>query len=74
MMRNAGFKPVFDSLPDKVVPFAYPFYSAANQIGTAKQTLKKIDLECFPWPELPDAIFPKAPEHYRSVWMVGFLW
>jgi len=74
IIRSKGYKPVFPSLPDNVAPYAYPFYSSENKIGIARETLKKINLDCFPWPELPYAVNPKAPEQYKSVWMVGFLW
>jgi len=74
IIKRIGYEPVFPSLPDNVVPYAYPFYSSENKIGIARKTLKKIKLDCFPWPELPDAVNPKAPEQYKSIWMVGFLW
>jgi hypothetical protein len=74
IMKKAGYQPLYRTLPAGVVPYAYPFFSQLGQIETARRTLRKINLECFSWPELPDAISPKAPEHYKSVWMVGFLW
>ena len=74
IIRKSGYEPVFPSLPDNVVPYAYPFYSSEDRIGAARQILTNINLECFSWPELPDAVKQNAPERYRSVWMVGFLW
>ncbi len=74
LVRSAGYEPVFPSLPEHVVPYAYPFYSAENRIGKARKLLARIHLECFPWPELPDAVVSQAPEHYKSVWMIPFLW
>jgi hypothetical protein len=73
LMRNEGYKPVFPLLPQGVAPYAYPFYSLENKVGIAKNFLKRIGLECFTWPELPDAIRSRAPEHYRTVWMINFL-
>lgn len=74
VIKNAGYEPVFPSLPAGVAPYAYPFYSPENGIGAAKRALKEVNLECFPWPELPDVIRPEAPDQYKSVWMISFLW
>jgi len=74
IMRNAGYEPVFPSLPPGVAPYAYPFYSPENGISAARRALKQIHLDCFLWPELPDAIRPEAPERYKSIWMINFLW
>ena len=73
-MKQAGYEPVFSSLPENVVPYGYPFYLSKEGIGKAQEVLKQNYLECHPWPELPEAVFPKAPEHYKTTWMVGFLW
>jgi hypothetical protein len=73
-LKQAGFQPIFPSLPLNVVPYGYPFYSSKDRIERAKKVLKRIDLECHPWPELPDAVFPNSPEHYKTIWMVGFSW
>ena len=74
IIRRKGYEPVFPSLPDSVAPYAYPFYSSENKIGIAKETLKKINLDCFPWPELPDELRQSSFEYYKKVWMVNFLW
>lgn len=73
-MKQTGVEPVFASLPEHVVPYAYPFYASDNRIGRAKEVLKKLELECFSWPELPDNLAPEAPDEYKSVWMIPFLW
>ena len=73
IIRRKGYEPVFPSLPDNVVPYAYPFYSSENKIGLAKKTLKKMGLECFTWPELPDKL-GRLFEYYKKVWMVSFKW
>ena len=74
IIRRKGYEPVFPSLPDNVVPYAYSFYSSESKIGIAKETLKKINLDCFRWPELPDELRQRSFEYYKKVWMVNFLW
>ena len=74
VMRQNGFDPVFATLSAQVVPYAYPFYASGNQIDRAKMVLSMINLECFSWPELPDAVAAEAPAEYKSVWMIPFLW
>ncbi|MCX5829714.1 MAG: DegT/DnrJ/EryC1/StrS family aminotransferase [Deltaproteobacteria bacterium] len=74
VMRQNDFEPVFATLSAQVVPYTYPFYASGHRIDKAKEVLKKLHLECFPWPELPDAVAPEAPTEYKSVWMIPFLW
>lgn len=66
-------RPVFEVLPDKAVPYGYPFYCPENGIAGIRKILRKHALECFRWPELPDEVKPSAPEHYRTIWFVNFL-
>lgn len=74
IMRQNGFEPLFATMSAHVVPYAYPFYASGTEIDRAKKVLSKINLECFPWPELPDNLALEAPAHYRSVWMIPFIW
>lgn len=74
VMRQNGFEPVFASLPEHVVPYAYPFYASDNQIGRAKGVLKKLDLEWFSWPELPEDVIPTAPDWFKNIRIIGFSW
>ena len=74
IISRVGYEPVFPSLPNNVVPYAYPFYSQENKIGIARETLKKINLDCFPWPDLPDEMRQRSFEYYKNVWVVNFLW
>lgn len=73
ILRQMKVLPVFDVFPQNVVPYGYPFYAAESRIKDMKKLLAKYGLECFRWPELPDAIKPHAPEHYKTVWFVNFL-
>lgn len=74
IMKQTGIKPIFATLPEHVVPYAYPFYASGQQTRKAKEVLNKFNLECVPWPELPDAVAPEAFAEYKSVWMIPFLW
>jgi len=74
LLRGLDCEPVFKGLPENVVPYGYPFYISADRITNIKKTLKKCGLECFRWPELPDVISASAPEHYKTIWFVSFLW
>ena len=74
LLDSARYPPVFASLPPNTVPYGYPFVADAEAGLSAGRLLARHGLECFRWPELPDAIAPTAPAHYTSVWMVSFLW
>ncbi|MCX5816442.1 MAG: DegT/DnrJ/EryC1/StrS family aminotransferase [Proteobacteria bacterium] len=74
VMRRNGFEPVFASLPEHVVPYAYPFYTSGNQIDEVKEVLEKLDLECFSWPELPEDVIPTAPNWFKNIRIIGFSW
>ncbi|MDP2815072.1 MAG: hypothetical protein Q8O19_00150, partial [Rectinemataceae bacterium] len=73
-IKGAGGEPVFEQLRPHVVPYVFPFYASEEQAGAVKRALEKLGLECHPWPELPDAVMPQAPEYYKKVWMVNFVW
>lgn len=74
LLINTLCKPVFRDLPDNVAPYGYPFYCPERTIQEIKKLLGRHGMECFQWPELPAEIKPSAPEFYRSVWLVNFLW
>ena len=67
-------KPIYEKLPDGVVPYGYPFYTTKNQALKINRNLRYYGLECFPWPELPDKLMKSSFEYYKNVWMVSFLW
>lgn len=73
-IKGAGGEPVFERLPLHVVPYVFPYYASDEQAITVKKTLEKLGLECHRWPELPDAVMHQAPDNYKAVWMVSFIW
>lgn len=74
VVEQHGGKPVFLGLPANVVPYGYAFHATPDTIGAIKKALKSACLDCNQWPELPSEIESKAPGHYRSVWLVNFIW
>jgi len=71
LARRAGLTPVFASLPEDVVPYAYAF--RANDLAAAGALFAAEGLTVLPWPDLPLAL-ASAPAHYRDVLLVHFLW
>lgn len=72
--KNRSIRGVFKQLPGNTVPYAFPFFAGKGRIEEIRKDLKKCHLECFPWPELPDALLNKTPEFYQQIWFVSFLW
>ncbi len=74
LLKHLDCEPVFKTFPDHVVPYSYPFYMKPSKISKIKAILKKQSLQCFQWPDLPEAMKPVSPEHYKNMWNVQFLW
>lgn len=71
LARRAGLAPVFPSLPDGVVPYAYALRGDLDQ---ARPLFAAAGLTVLPWPDLPEALAASAPAHHRNVALVHFLW
>lgn len=74
LVLEAGGEAVFSSLGEHTVPYVFPFRAGSEKIGKIRARLAQIGLECHPWPDLPDAVIQDAPEYYKTVWMVSFIW
>ena len=74
LLDPVRYPPLFAALPPGTVPYGYPFVADAEHAYEARKLLAQHGLECLHWPALPDAIATTAPAHYRTVWMVSFLW
>lgn len=74
LVEKNGGNSVFPHLPEGVAPYGFPFRSSPEKIEEIKCALKRHYLDCYLWPELPSEIEPRASEHYKSVWMVNFIW
>ncbi len=73
LLVPAGAVPVFDRLPRRAVPYGFP-YRAPGREDAVEAALASVGLSSLPWPELPDAVAPNAPAHYRDVRLAHFLW
>lgn len=73
--RLASFdiQPVFGELPAGTVPYGYPFYADEQAVQVVAKLAHKQALDCIHWPDLPSAVAPVAPLHYRSLWLINFL-
>lgn len=74
VLRDAGARPVFPALPEGVVPYGYPFRPAPGGEAKADAALAALGLGSLPWPDVPDAVRPRAPRHYLDVRLAHFLW
>lgn len=72
LARRAGLSPVFASLPEGVVPYAYAFRT--KDLAAARALFAAEGLTALPWPDLPAALSASAPEHHRDVALAHFLW
>ena len=74
LLKDMPCTPVFKALYEQVVPYGYPFYSSDMTIIKIKKILRSYALRCFQWPDLPNVMKSSTPEHYKIIWVVGFLW
>lgn len=70
---SLNIQPVFGKLPAGTVPYGYPFFADVQTAQVAIWLARKQGLDCIHWPDLPAAVTPTAPLHYRTLWMVNFL-
>ncbi|MBI4244962.1 MAG: DegT/DnrJ/EryC1/StrS family aminotransferase [Planctomycetes bacterium] len=74
LLKDMPCTPVFKTLYEQVVPYGYPFYSSGMTLIKIKKVLKNYAIRYFQWPDLPNVIISSAPEHYKTIWVVSFLW
>jgi hypothetical protein len=73
LFQSLNVRPVFGGLPAGMVPYGYPFYADIQTAQAATKLARRRGFDCIPWPDLPAAVAPKAPVHYKSLWMVNFI-
>jgi hypothetical protein len=66
-----GCVPVFPILPNGIVPYGLPVY--CDSVDRLRLVSRRFGLDCFRWPDLPDAVAPSAPANYRRLHVVNFL-
>jgi hypothetical protein len=69
-----GIYPLFKELPSGTVPYGLPFRIPAADRKAVVSHFAKWGLNVLPWPDLPDAMAARAPEHYRDISLIHFLW
>lgn len=74
LMCSWGVKPVFSDLESFTVPYVYPFFVDSRGVEEIEKKLKIFNLECFPWPEIPDDLVASVPDFYKRIYCVRFLW
>lgn len=72
-LASLEIRPVFAELPVGTAPYGYPFYADKTVAKLVVKIAHKRGLDCINWPDLPSAVVPDAPSHYRSLWLVNFL-
>jgi hypothetical protein len=65
---------LFAELPPEVAPQGFPFIYAGNDPRQFADRWWRRGVPIVHWPDLPDAVAPDAPSHYRRVMLVPFLW
>lgn len=74
IVSQSGAVPVFPRLPANVVPYGFPIFASAAQALRVAAETSRCGLQVSRWPDLPDAIGPSAPAHYRDLMVLPFLW
>lgn len=73
-LDKAGAELIFDALPHGVVPYGLPFRAEGAALTKTVALLESLGLEPSTWPDLPAAVMPTAPDFYKNVRIVHFLW
>ena len=66
--------PVFSSLPPNVVPYGFPISVSPEHVSATAVQVGAAGFQLTPWPDLPAAVVHEAPEHYRRLMVLPFLW
>jgi hypothetical protein len=74
IVKAIGAVPVFPCLPPNVVPYGFPMFVSQAQAGQIAADVGWYGLQLSGWPDLPAAVAPEAPEHYRRLMVLPFLW
>ena len=69
-----GVEPLFGERPEGVAPYGFPFRFTGEEPAAFLTRWRRRGIEIIAWPDLPSAVQPHAPPHYRRVMLVSFLW
>ena len=71
---RAGAYPVFNALPQQCAPYAFAFRGDEAALSVMRRHAERQGFDLVSWPDLPGVIAAEAPEHYRNVFLINFLW
>ena len=74
VITQSGAVPVFPCLPPKVVPYGFPIFVSHPNLSGTVAAAARYGFQLSRWPDLPAAIAADAPEHYRHLMVLPFLW
>jgi hypothetical protein len=72
--KRAGAALVFPTLPLHVVPYGLPVYVAQPRLQHLTAATRAHGMQLVSWPDLPAAVSDDAPDHYRHLMVMPFLW
>jgi dTDP-4-amino-4,6-dideoxygalactose transaminase len=72
-LEPLGAKTIFE-LGKETVPYTYCFVADPKNIDQINNFLSSQNLEIFKWPEIPRKINKNAPDFYKNIWCVRFIW
>jgi len=54
-------------------PYGIPFRATAVDAAKVARLVRRYHVHVMSWPDLPAAVAPDAPDHYRDVWLANFI-
>lgn len=72
-LKNYQITPVFSTLSEGVSPYCYPFFSNTHTALEIQKIARRMGLDCYRWPDLPEQVKDSAPKHYTNLWVIGFI-
>jgi hypothetical protein len=66
--------PILPELPRHVVPWGFPLLVPPTHARAVTDCLARHGLPLIRWPDLPSTVAASAPDHYRNLMVVPFLW
>lgn len=69
-----GVVPVFPRLPGHVVPYGFPIFASQTEASAIATEVGRYGFQLSHWPDLPATVALSAPEHYRHLMVLPFLW
>jgi hypothetical protein len=72
-LASFGVQAVFENLPEGTCPYGYPFRADDARAAVVAEFARRRGFDCSRWPDLPSAVFGRAPAFYQNVWWINFL-